>query len=119
MWMVRVYLQPKEMVYNALLDLMELQKGEEIASNSSLGELHFKIEMYGFKWALRFTVLGMDWNRCGVTLNVKENNADGEDAGEETGEGTAYLESMIRREYALLDSMLLIGTAEAAYDEET
>lgn len=114
MWMVRVYLQPKEMVYNALLDLMELQKGKEIASNSSLGELHFKIEMYGFKWALRFAVLGMDYNRCGVTLNLEEDEFGGDE-----DEELWYLEDMVRREYALLDSMLLIGTAEAAYDEET
>ena len=106
MWEEKVYLQPVEMVYSALLDLMELQKGKEILNDPLSGKLHFKITMYGFVMELRFTLLEMDWNRCGVTLEIPVDDSHGNDEGDDL----RYLQDTIRREFALLDSMLLIGT---------
>jgi len=111
----RAYLQPMAMIYNALIDVAELQKGEKILDDPTRGRLHFRIEMYGFTWELRFSVLEIDWNRCGVALEVEEKKANGDSDGD-----TRYLEDMIRREYALLDSILLIGTPfETVYGDAT
>jgi len=91
-----------EMVYNAMLDLMELQNGREIINDPAYGKLYYRIMMYGFAWELRFTAQDMDNNRCGVNLEIEEaeNLSDNEHG---------YLENMIIREYALLDAMLLLG----------
>jgi len=98
----RIYLQPMEMLYNAMLDLMELQNGKEIVNDPVSGKLDFSIIMYGFIWELRFTVQNVDYNRCGVSLEIEE----AEDFSDcENG----YLENMILREYALLDTMLMFG----------
>jgi len=105
-WKEKVYLQPIEMVFSALLDLMELQKGEEILNDSLSGKLHFKITMYGFVMELRFTILDMDWNRCGVTLEIPADDSHGNDDGDDL----QYLKDTVRLEFAMLDSMLLIGT---------
>jgi len=112
----RAYLQPKEMICNALADVMELQKGEELLSDPIFGKLHFRIEMYGSKWEFRFSVLEIDWNRCGVTLDVEVYEDEGD--GDDDVEALRYVNNMIRREYALLDAMLLIGTPfETAYGD--
>ena len=99
----RIYLQPKDMVFGAMLDLMELQKGEEMQNDPISGKLHFRITMYGETWVLRFYVMMIDMTRCVVTLEI-------EDEGEDTDAfGETHIGDMIRREYAILDSMLLIG----------
>ena len=98
----RIYLQPVEMVYNAMLDLMELQNGTEIINEPAYGKLKYMLMMYGFQWRLLFTAFSMDNNRCGVHLKIEEAESGGDN---EQG----YLESMLRREYALLDAMLLFG----------
>jgi len=107
----KIYLQPAEMVYNAMLDVMELQNGTEMINDSVRRKLDYKIMMYGFQWELRFTVLSMDNNRCGVNLEIEETESGGDDEQD-------YLESMIKREYALLDTMLLFGvSSEVTYDK--
>jgi len=109
----RVYLQPLAMVYNAMLDLMELQNGKEIINDPLDGKLGYRIMMYGFVWELRFIAQNMDCNRCGVNLEIVEADNDGDC---EHG----YLENMILRIYALLDTMLLLGAPpEVIYSEET
>jgi len=108
----RVYLQPMEMVYNAMLDMMELQNGTEVLGDPLSGKLYYRVVLYGFMWEFRFTVLSMDNNRCGVTLEIKETeNARDDERG--------YLENMLFREYALLDAMLLLGAPpEVTHSEE-
>lgn len=98
----RVYIQPMKMVFNALLDLMELQKGEEVFNDPAGGVLHYTATMYSFTWTIRFIVLEIELKRCVVRLEVDE-------AGD-YGDGREYLDGFIRREYAILDAMLLIGT---------
>jgi len=102
MGLAKIYLQPMAMVYNAMLDLMELQNGTEILSDPSSGKLYYRIMMYGFTWEFRFAAQSMDNNRCGIDLEIVE----AENAGDSE---RGYLENMILREYALLDSMLLLG----------
>jgi len=99
----RVYLQPMEMVYNAIFDLIELQKGTEILNDPASGKLNYRISMYGFMWEYCFIAQSIDNNRCVVELKIEEaeNARDNEHR---------YLENLILREYALLDKMLLLGT---------
>jgi hypothetical protein len=99
----RIYLQPVTMIYNAILDMMELQRGHEIIKDPMCGKIHFRIILYGFEWELQFAIMNIEMNRSSVTLEIEgTENDDGDEPG--------FLEAMLRREYALLDSMLLIGT---------
>ena len=100
----KVYLQPEKMVYNALLDLMELQKGEENINDYLHGTLQFKITMYGFVWEVMFCVTRIDYSRCAVTLEI---GGVCEDVSTEDGQPR---NDMIFREFALLDAMLLTGS---------
>ena len=111
----KVYLQPMQMVFDAILEMMELQKGNEIKNDPSYGKIDFKISLYGVIWEFRFTALELDGNRCSVSLKIVETGNAVEDAdGDER-----CLDNMIRREYALLDSLLLIGTPlETKYDKK-
>ena len=99
----RVYLQPKDMVFDTMLDLMELQRGEEILSDPIRGELHFRIVMYGQTWGIRFSVVMIDMTRCAVKIEIEETDESIDDSNEKSSE------DMVRREYALLDSMLISG----------
>ena len=99
---LKIYIQPTEMVYNAMLDLMELQKGKEVLNDPVSGKLYFSMTMYSLTWEVRFTVLNIDWKRCGIRLEIEEVG--------DFGEEREYLRGMLCREYAMLDAMLLIGT---------
>ena len=134
----RVYLQPMGMVFSAICEMMELQKGDEIKKDLAYGELNFKIALYGSMWEFHFTALEMDGNRCGLNLEIvktgdihddEDRNAyededsdedsdmyEGEDEDSDEDGDERCLDDMIRREYALLDALLLIGTPfETAY----
>ena len=95
-----IYLQPEGMVFDALLDLMEMQKGIEVMNEPLNGKLHFVTSLYGTAWDIHFSVMGLDRNRCAVTAEVTSR------------ENEEFSEIMSQREYALLDSMLLIGTVQ-------
>jgi hypothetical protein len=45
----RMFLQSGDMVYNAILDMMELQKGAEIF-NDGANTLHFRVSIYGSEY---------------------------------------------------------------------
>ena len=98
----KIYLQPMEMVYNAMLDVMELQNGNEIESDPLYGKLCFTVTLYGFSLELRFSAFSAYNNRCAVYLEITETENGG--AGNRDD-----WESMIEREYSLLDAMLLFG----------
>ena len=99
-----IYLQPGKMIFDALLDLMELQKGAEKLNDPLCGALSFVTLMYGIAWEIRFKITEIDRTRCAVTIEVLP---------EERNEVTqGYIDTMTRREQALLDSMLLIGTQQ-------
>ena len=143
-----------EVIFSAICEMMELQKGEEIKKDLAYGVLNFIIALYGSTWAFHFTALEMDYNRCGINLEIvkigdiyededsdedgdayevedMDSNAHKDDHSEayEDEDSEAYededsdedgdercLDNIIRREYALLDALLLIGTPfETAY----
>ena len=98
----KIYLQPKGMLLQAICDLAELQKGKYTFSDSPNGIIHFLVRMYHNKWEFKFAVKDLGSNRSGVELALegRENHAEG----------------IIRREFALLDSMLAVG-AEIEMEE--
>ena len=86
------YLQPRGTVLNAVSDLAELQKGKFTFSDTGNGTVHFLVTLYHNKWEFRFSVKDTGKNTCCVVLET-----DGDDE---------RAESLINREYALLDSIL-------------
>ena len=109
----KVYLQPMQMVFDAILEMMALQNGKEIRNDPSYGKIDFKIFLYSVIWEFRFTALDMDGSRCCVNLEITETG----NATEDMDFDERCLDNMIRREYALLDALLLIGTPfETAYN---
>ena len=91
----KIYLQPVGLVLNAVSDIVELQKGKLTFSDTPNGKIHFLVRMYASGWEYRFSVTDIGKNRCMVQIDV-----DG---------GVREKERKIRREFALLDSMLLVG----------
>ena len=91
----KIYLQPKEAVLNAISDLVELQKGKVVFSDTPNGIVHFSLKLYHNKWEYRFLVRDIGKNRSIVEL--------------ELGSDGAGTESIINREYMLLDAMLVEG----------
>jgi len=108
----KIYLQPSGIVYKGMLDLMDAQNGKEIFSDYTQRTLYFNVIMFDMVWVLQFTAMSVESNRCEVTLGVKpENDALGEEL-------RSLADSVLRREYAMLDAMLLIGTPlEVTYSE--
>jgi hypothetical protein len=100
----KIYLQPATSLIDAVLDIAELQNGRLTYSDTSRGVVHFRISMYGARHELRFNVTDIGKNRCRVLL--------GTDADK------AYRERWIRREFALLDSMLVTGAQLEIADAE-
>ena len=95
-----------------MTDLMDAQNGKEIFSDELRRTLHLNAMMFGRIWEFRFTTLMIDRSRCEVTLEVLAEETDG-DAPEELQPLSGFV---LRREYAMLDAMLLIGTPfEATY----
>ena len=95
-----IYLQPEEMIFDALLDLMEIQKGIEVLNDPLNGKLCFVTSLYGVDWEIKCSVMSIDRTRCAVTVEVTSEDDDG------------FSEIMAQREYALLDSMLIIGATQ-------
>ena len=92
----KVYYQPMGMVLDAINDIVELQNGKLTYSDTPHGKIHFIIRMYAFKWELQFTVTDIGKNQSSVIIEI---------GGEKRGK-----EDLIKREFALLDSMLMSGS---------
>ena len=88
----KVYPQPRSLVLNTIHDIIELQNAKITFSDTPNGKIHFVTKMYANKWEHRFTVTGIGKDRCSVKLEMKQ--------------GTNGGDSQIKREFALLDSML-------------
>ncbi len=91
----RIYLQPMGMVLDTINDIVELQNGKLTYSDTLHGKINFRVKMYAFKWEFSFTVTDIGKNRSQVQIEI-----DGD---------TQSKEKQILREFALLDSMLIIG----------
>lgn len=100
----KIYLQPIEMVLAAINDLVELQNGKLTFSDTPHGKIHFLIRMYVSIWELKFTVADIGKNRSNVQLEVCGEPHDSQE--------------MIEREFALLDSMLVIGAKTELADKK-
>jgi hypothetical protein len=93
----KIYLQPMGMVLSAISDIAELQKGKLTFSDTPNGRIHFVVGMYASKWEYRFTVTDIGNNRSRVCIEIERDVRE--------------RERKIRREFALLDSMLLVGAS--------
>lgn len=89
----KIYLQPIDMVLNAVHDLAELQKGKLTICDTPRGLISFHVTMYDFEWEYQFTVTDIGKNRCGVTIELAGDALD--------------KERMIDHEFALLDYALI------------
>jgi len=81
------------MVLNAINNIVELQKAKLTFSDTPNGKINFVVRMYANRWEHRFTVTGINKNKCSVKLEI--------------GHGSLNGEMQLKREFALLDSMLL------------
>jgi len=89
------YLQPYDMLLNAIHDAGALQKGTVTLCDSSHGVVGYKIQMYGEEVEYRYTVTDT-WNRsCRVKIEI---------AGEY---GRSEAGRLIEHEFALLDYVLI------------
>ena len=89
----KTYLQPFDMVLEAILDAGGLQKGEMTYSDTAAGQVGLKILMYGEEIEYRFAVADT-WNRCCVvTIEVADDLTNAK--------------RLIDHEFALIDYMLL------------
>lgn len=89
---IKSYQKPKGYVLDTIYDIIELQNGRLILSDAKLGRVQYRVAMYGYFWELLYTVAETGRNRCDVTLRII---GDRHDKARE-----------IRREFALLESML-------------
>ena len=90
----KTYQQPRRTILNTIHDIMELQNAKITFSDTPNGKIHFVTKMYGNKWEHRLTVTDIDKNQCSVKIEIGLNAIDGE--------------KQIKREFALLDSMLAV-----------
>lgn len=107
----KIYLLSSMIVYKGMLDLMDSQNGQVILEDYAQRILHFSVVMFDMIWTLRFNAAAIDRTRCEAALDIKEESLDGE-PWEET---RVLAGSVLRREFAMLDAMLLIGTPNEVY----
>ena len=103
----KIYLQPVKLVINTICDLVEMQRAKVTRSKSSLweGEIRYIVRLYGLKQEYRFSVSDIEGKRCNVRLEIDGRELDGPDK-----------KNLILRQFALLDSMLLINVDTAVDD---
>jgi len=89
----KTYLQPVDMLLDAILDVGGLQKGEMTFSDTATGQVGFKILMYGEEMEYRFAVADK-WNRCCVVTI-------------ELADEIINAKRLIDHEFALIDYMLV------------
>lgn len=101
----KIYLQPMDMVMNAIHDLEELQKGKLTFCDTPRGLIYFSVTMYNSTREFQFAVTDIGGNRCGVAIDI-----DGDEAEQRR---------LVDHEFALLDYVLIDrATIEFAEIEE-
>ena len=101
----KIYLQPEEMVFRTINDLAEMQGAKTTLSDSNRGKISFTADLYGAKREYRFSVTNIERKRCNVRLEIGDSELD------KPGK-----EIMIKRQFALLDSILAIN-ADIMFEE--
>ena len=94
----KIYLQPEGMVFETIADLAEMQGAKMTLSKINKGKISFIVNLYGAKREYRFSITNIERKRCHVRLEIDDLELD------KPGK-----EIMIRRQFALLDSMLVIN----------
>ena len=87
------YLQPRDMVLNAIHDLAGLQKAKTLLCDSPNGLIHLLVTVYAAQREYRFTVAEAFGGRSEVTIEL---------IGEEQDQ-----QRLIDHEFALLDYVLI------------
>ena len=87
------YLQPKDMLLNAVHDLAELQKGNTVLCDTRRGLVGMVVTVYATQWEYAFTVTDIGGNRSEVTIAL-----DGD---------PTEAKRLIDHEFALLDYVLI------------
>ena len=88
----KTYTKTKGYILNTIYDVIELQNGNIIMSDTKHGRVHYQVSMYGYVWELLYIVSGGGADRSEVSLRV---------IGERKDKAKE-----IRREFAILDAML-------------
>ena len=88
----KTYLQPKDMVINAIHDIGSLQKGQLTLCDATRGLVGYRITMYGENLDYRFTVRDIGSGCSRVAIELLPETSD---------------ERLIDNEFALLDYALL------------
>ena len=101
----KAYGHPKGYVLNVVHDIVELQNGRLMISDAIHGRILYRVTMYGYEWELLYTIRESGANTCLVTIEL---SGERRDKAKE-----------IRREFALLDSMLDGGSDVEVTDEPT
>ena len=101
---IKMYLQRRDMLLNAIHDLAELQKAKTLSCDTAGGIIHLLITMYAVDREYRFTVADRDMvGRSEVAIEV---------IGEERDK-----QRLIDHEFALLD-YVLIDRAKIEFEEQ-
>ena len=87
------YLQPRDMILNAIHDLAELQKAKTLVCDSSEGVIHLLITMYAVEREYHFTVTDLGGNLSEVVIDLFSDELD--------------KQRLIDHEFALLDYTLV------------
>jgi len=90
------YLQPKDMLFNAVHDLAELQKAKTLMCDSPNGIVRLLVTMYAAEREYRFTVTDIGGNRSEVAIELIG--------------GEINKQRLIDHEFALLDYVLIDRT---------
>ena len=88
----KTYPKPKNYIFNTVYDIIELQNGELILSDTKLGRIYYKVSMYGYVWEFLYVITELRTGKCEVSIRV---------IGERKDKARE-----IRREFSLLDAML-------------
>ena len=88
----KIYHTSKGDIFTTIYDIIELQSGNMILSDTARGLIYFKLTMYGYNWELMYTITEIGYEKSKVALRLI---GDRHDKAQE-----------IRREFALLEIML-------------
>jgi len=101
---IKTFTRSKGDIINAIFDIIELQNGELILSDSRHGKVHFQLTMYGYVWELLYAIKDIGIDKCDVSLRV-------------IGERKDKIKE-IRREFALLETILNGGVNVKIVDSQ-
>ena len=90
---IKEYPQPRNIVLNTVLDIIELQNAKITFSDTPNGRIGFLVKFYANKWEHQFTVKEIGENQTSVKIEI----VNGTNAGEK----------QLKREFALMDALLV------------